>query len=178
MVPAPSPQAYTARHLTEQILASPTALEGERNQVTVLFADVVGSTKRVGDLDPEDGKRLLDGATRVAMEMPGAGALHNLIAALVYELLRDFVRARDLGLVFTDGVACIVGRRPDRVRIPDASFVSWERVPEGGVPEGFWPLAPDLAAEVVSPKGDHPAVADCQRAHAQTMSILITLGPR
>lgn len=85
------------------------------------------------------------------VEMPGAGALHNLIAALVYGLLRDFVRARDLGLVFTDGVGYIVGRGPDRVRIPDASFVSWERVPEGGVPEGFWPLAPDLAVEVVSP---------------------------
>ena len=83
--------------------------------------------------------------------MPGAGALHNSIAALVYELLRGFVRAHDPGLAFTDGVGYVLARAPDQVRIPDASFVSWERVPVEGVPEGFWPLAPDLAVEVVSP---------------------------
>src|SRR5262245_27102260 len=38
----PSPQTYTPRHLAEKILASRAGLEGERKQVTVLFADVVG----------------------------------------------------------------------------------------------------------------------------------------
>jgi Uma2 family endonuclease len=85
------------------------------------------------------------------VEVPGAGALHNLIAALVYRLIYDFVSGRDLGLVFTDGLAYVLGRNPDRVRIPDVSFVSRERIPAGGVPAGFWPGAPDLAVEVVSP---------------------------
>jgi Uma2 family endonuclease len=87
----------------------------------------------------------------VLVEVPGAGALHNLIAALVYRLIYDFVRGRNLGLVFTDGLAYILGRNPDRVRIPDVSFVSRERVPADGVPVGFWPGAPDLAVEIVSP---------------------------
>src|SRR5688500_18752514 len=43
-VPAP-PQAYTPRHLAEKILAGRDALQGERKQITVLFADVVGSTE-------------------------------------------------------------------------------------------------------------------------------------
>lgn len=49
--------------------------------------------------------------------VPGAGALHNLIAALVFGLLRVFVRARDQGLAFTDGVGYVLGRGPDRVRV-------------------------------------------------------------
>jgi len=38
-----SPDAYTPRHLAEKILTSKSALEGERKQVTVLFADLKGS---------------------------------------------------------------------------------------------------------------------------------------
>ena len=113
------------------------------------------------------------------VEVPGAGALHNLIAALIYELLRDFVRARDLGLAFTDGVGYIVGRSPDRVRIPDASFVSWGQVPEGGVPEGFWPLVPDLAVEVVSPNDRADDVHDKVREYLDAGARLVwVLWPR
>ncbi|MGH7375123.1 MAG: double zinc ribbon domain-containing protein, partial [Candidatus Rokuibacteriota bacterium] len=38
-----SPEAYTPKHLAERILTSKSALEGERKQVTVLFADLKGS---------------------------------------------------------------------------------------------------------------------------------------
>lgn len=85
------------------------------------------------------------------VELPGAGALHNLIAALIYRLLHAHCEGGGLGFVFTDGIGYILGRRPDRVRVPDVSFVSQGRVPESGLPEGFWPSAPDLAVEVVSP---------------------------
>jgi len=40
---APEPRSYTPRHLVEKILASKSALEGERKPVTVLFADVARS---------------------------------------------------------------------------------------------------------------------------------------
>lgn len=96
------------------------------------------------------GKRLelVDGEV---VEVPGAGMLHNLIAMLIYELIRDRVRERDLGLVFGDGLGYILSRNPDRVRIPDVSFLSSQRMPEEGVLEGFSPVAPDLAVEIVSP---------------------------
>ena len=41
------------------------------------------------------------------------------------------------------------------MRVPDASFVARERIPAGGVPVGFWPFAPDLAVEILSPN-DRP----------------------
>ena len=65
---AAPPRDYTPQRLAEKILASRAALEGERKQVTVLFADVVGSTELIRDLDPEDAQRLLDGAVTRMME--------------------------------------------------------------------------------------------------------------
>jgi len=61
------PQSYTPRHLAEKILAGRAALEGERKQVTVLFADVVGSTALIRDRDPEESQRMLDGAVQQMM---------------------------------------------------------------------------------------------------------------
>jgi class 3 adenylate cyclase len=57
---AREPRAYTPRHLAEKILSSRTALEGERKQVTVLFADVKGSMELAESLDPEEWHRILD----------------------------------------------------------------------------------------------------------------------
>ncbi len=55
-----SPAAYTPQHLAERILTSKVTLEGERKQVTVLFADMKGSTELLAGRDPEDARRLLD----------------------------------------------------------------------------------------------------------------------
>jgi class 3 adenylate cyclase/tetratricopeptide (TPR) repeat protein len=64
----PTPNTYTPRHLAEKILASRSAVEGERKQVTVLFADIKGSTELIHGRDTEDAQRLLDGAIVVMME--------------------------------------------------------------------------------------------------------------
>src|SRR4051812_12710736 len=56
----PAPQDYTPKHLAERILTSRTALEGERKQVTVLFADLKGSTELLADRDPEEARAILD----------------------------------------------------------------------------------------------------------------------
>src|SRR3989475_7872766 len=55
-----SPESYTPKHLAEKILTSKAALEGERKQVTVLFADVKGSMELLGDRDPEEARKILD----------------------------------------------------------------------------------------------------------------------
>jgi class 3 adenylate cyclase len=55
-----SPQSYTPKHLAEKILTSKSALEGERKQVTVLFADLKGSMELLADRDPEEARKLLD----------------------------------------------------------------------------------------------------------------------
>jgi class 3 adenylate cyclase len=58
--PARPPRSYTPPHLAEKILTSKTALEGERKQVTVLFADLKGSMELLADRDPEEARELLD----------------------------------------------------------------------------------------------------------------------
>src|SRR3954465_12462379 len=64
----PAPQSYTPSHLAERILAGRDALEGERKQVTVMFADVVGSTELIRDLDPEDARTLLEPGVSAMIE--------------------------------------------------------------------------------------------------------------
>ncbi len=55
-----APRDYTPKHLADKILQSKSALEGERKQVTVLFADVKGSMELSGQLDPEVWHQILD----------------------------------------------------------------------------------------------------------------------
>ncbi len=63
-----SPEAYTPKHLAERIIGSRSALEGERKQVTVLFADLKGSMELLADRDPEEARRLLDPVVERMME--------------------------------------------------------------------------------------------------------------
>ena len=56
----PGPRAYTPAYLTEKVLTARSALEGERKQVTVLFADLKGSMELLADRDPEEARQLLD----------------------------------------------------------------------------------------------------------------------
>ena len=86
-VPAQEPISYTPQHLTEKILTSRSALEGERKQVTVLFADIKGSTELIEDLDPEEAQRLLDPALRHMMD-----AVHRF-EGTVNQVLGDGIMA-------------------------------------------------------------------------------------
>jgi class 3 adenylate cyclase/tetratricopeptide (TPR) repeat protein len=63
-----SPEAYTPKHLVDRILTSKSALEGERKQVTILFADLKGSMELLADRDPEDARKLLDPVLERMME--------------------------------------------------------------------------------------------------------------
>ena len=63
-----SPESYTPQHLAERIISSRGALEGERKQVTVLFADLKGSMELLADRDPEEARRILDPVLERMME--------------------------------------------------------------------------------------------------------------
>ena len=62
------PVSYTPKHLAEKILTSKAALEGERKQVTVLFADLKGSMELLADRDPEEARKILDPVLELMME--------------------------------------------------------------------------------------------------------------
>ena len=92
----------------------------------------------------------------VYVEISPASALHGVVAIAIGSLLNDFVRKHGRGLATAAETGFILARNPDSVRAADAAFIAKERLPAGGVPEeGYWPLAPDLAVEVVSPN-DRP----------------------
>ena len=63
--PLAAPRPYTPHHLVEKILASKSALEGERKPVTVLFADVVRSMELAERVDPEEWHGLMDRLFRI-----------------------------------------------------------------------------------------------------------------
>ncbi len=65
---APAPRSYTPKHLADKILQSKAALEGERKQVTVLFADVKGSMELAEQLDPEEFSQIMSRFFRILSE--------------------------------------------------------------------------------------------------------------
>lgn len=99
---------------------------------------------------PDDGFRyeLIEGELK---QMSPAGRRHGKHAARALRVLGNHVEENDLGDVFAAETGFVLKRNPDLVRAPDVAFVRKERVEEVGDAEGFFPGAPDLAIEVVSP---------------------------
>jgi len=64
----PSPDSYVPRHLAEKILVSRQSLEGERKQVTVLFADIRDSMKLIENRDPEEAQKIIDPVLHLMMD--------------------------------------------------------------------------------------------------------------
>jgi Uma2 family endonuclease len=82
--------------------------------------------------------------------MSPAGHRHGRIAMRIGSLLDNFVQESSLGAVYAAETGFLLRRNPDTVRAPDVAFVRRERLshlPEGG----YFPGAPDLAVEVLSP---------------------------
>lgn len=124
---------------------------------------------------PDDGLRreLVRGELRT---MTPAGHPHGRMAMRVGWQLARHVEENGLGVVYAAETGFILSRDPDTVRAPDAAFVRRERVEEVGDAAGFWPEAPDLAVEVVSP-GDAYAevegkVAEWLRAGSRMVIVV------
>lgn len=108
---------------------------------------------------PDDGFRyeLVEGELR---KMVPAGSEHGYIAMRFGLRLGRHVEANDLGRIYAAETGFLTSRNPDTVRAPDAAFVSRERVERVGRVEGYWPGAPDLAVEVISPNDTHTEVTE------------------
>ena len=83
------------------------------------------------------------------IEMASPGEIHSSIATELAVHLSPYARQHNLGRVFVELGFCLECR-PDTVRAPDVSFVKAEHLPDQ-LRRGFFPGAPDLAIEVVSP---------------------------
>jgi len=98
---------------------------------------------------PDDGKRyeLVEGELQ---EMPPVSGPHGRDGLRIGSQFLVYAETHDLGEAYGADTGFILSRNPDTVRAPDAAFVRKERLVEIDA-EGFLPLAPDLAVEVVSP---------------------------
>jgi Uma2 family endonuclease len=105
---------------------------------------------------PDDDHRyeLVDG--RVARMSP-PGSRHAVLATRLAVLLERHVEAHNLGVVMASG-GFRLAANPDTVREPDIAFVARERIPETGIPDGFWPGPADLAVEIRSPEDRQSAI--------------------
>ena len=87
-------------------------------------------------------------AGEIVMMTP-AGYQHGTITATICSILRSHVAANRMGSVVSGETGFVIARNPDTVRAPDVAFVRRDRQPQS--PEAFFPGAPDLAVEVISP---------------------------
>jgi Uma2 family endonuclease len=99
---------------------------------------------------PDDGFRyeLVQGELR---RMNPAGNVHGRVAMSFAWRLAQYVDENRLGTVYAAETGFRLATDPDTVRAPDVAFVSRVRLEAVGEVEGFWPEAPDLAIEMVSP---------------------------
>jgi Uma2 family endonuclease len=108
---------------------------------------------------PDDGMRheLIAGELRT---MAPSGSEHGWIAMNFGTPLAQYVRAHGLGRVYAAETGFLLTTEPDTVRAPDVAFVRQERVLAAGRVSGYWPGAPDLAVEVISPNDTYTEVED------------------
>jgi Uma2 family endonuclease len=108
---------------------------------------------------PDDGFRyeLVKGELK---QMLPAGNEHGYRAMKFAWRLAQHVETSGLGRVYAAETGFKIHSDPDTVRAPDAAFVSREPLEEAGPVEGYWPGAPDLAVEVVSPNDRHTEVVE------------------
>ena len=108
---------------------------------------------------PDDGFRyeLVRGELR---RMTPAGNVRGRVAMSFAWRLARHVEENRLGTVYAAETGFRLATDPDTVRAPDVAFVSRERVEAVGEVEGYWPGAPDLAVEVISPNDSHVEVEE------------------
>lgn len=124
---------------------------------------------------PDDGQRheLIAGELRT---MTPSGGEHSGIAALFIISLGQHVLAGKLGRLFASEGGFRLATDPDTVRAADAAFVSRERIRVAGRVTGYWPGAPDLAVEIISPSDLYTEVEEkvsTWLAHGTRMVVVI-----
>ncbi len=108
-------------------------------------------------------------------EMSPAGARHGRLPARIARLLDAYAAQTGAGVTFGAETGFVLARDPDTVRAPDAAFVSKERFEAVGDTAKFWPGAPDLAVEVISPTDSFHEVQEkaLEWTHAGSTAVLV-----
>jgi Uma2 family endonuclease len=111
-------------------------------------ADKLLSIEEFAALPKDERKRELVRGKVIDMNLPKPK--HGFYCAEIAAILRNFVKPRKLGRVFSNDSGVITEHEPDSMRGPDVGFYSYANVPEGDVSEEYFDVVPELAVEVVS----------------------------
>ena len=95
--------------------------------------------------------------------MSPAGSKHGWVISRLTRSLTTHIEENRLGYVFGAETGFIIETDPDTVRAPDVAFVQKNRV-DGELPDQFFPGAPDIAVEVLSPNDTASAVEEKSEA--------------
>lgn len=104
-------------------------------------------------LNPSGRCELVAGVLRM---MSPSGWRHGDIVGRLHVILGKYILEHDLGMIVGAETGFLLARNPDTVRAPDVGFIAHTNIPQPPPKEAFWPGAPDLAVEVISP-GDKSA---------------------
>lgn len=100
---------------------------------------------------PDDGSHRYELDRGRLLTMTPAGTLHAAVTVRIAAALAKYVDESKSGVVLAGDPGFKLESDPDTVRAPDVAFIARERIPGEGLTPGFWPGAPDLAVEVLSP---------------------------
>ena len=126
---------------------------------------------------PDDGNRYeLVRGKLIRTALPGL--VHGRLVGHLAGHLGNYVESEDLGIAVAV-TGYLLASDPDTVRAPDASFISRERLDEIGETDGYWPGAPDLVVEVISPNDRYTEVeAKVAEWLAAGARMVIVVNPR
>lgn len=85
------------------------------------------------------------------VEMSRPHTAHGYFMMRVAFLIQQYLMTNDIGRVGGGDAGVVTERNPDTVRGPDVAFYSYDRIPRGSLPDGYWPAAPELVVEIRSP---------------------------
>ena len=123
---------------------------------------------------PDDGFRyeLVRGELR---KMPYRGFLDGQVSASITTSLGSHVKTNRLGTTYAGGTGFLLESDPDHVRAPCAAFVRREPVESGVDRDGYFPGAPDLAVEVISPNDSYTEVEEkvADWLDAGTLAVIV-----
>ena len=127
---------------------------------------------------PDDGFRyeLVRGEL---IKMAPTGFYHGVTGDRVERNISTYAYENGLGEVCAAETGFLLSRDPDHVRAPDVAFVRRERVEVVGYTHGFFPGAPDLAVEVISPSDRYTEVDEkVAEWLAAGTSMVVVVNPR
>jgi Uma2 family endonuclease len=120
---------------------------------------------------PDNGKQQALVRGEVVETMPPGGEYAWITSEIDFQL-RAWIK-RGIGGFLGVEAGFRLSRTPDTVRATDVAYVRADRIPNEGIPKGFWNIAPDLAVEVVSPGETADEVRDKVRDYLQAGTLLV-----